>query len=200
MRSMIVVAAIMAIVAVGIGTFVIAEELKPITVTNESAGDAAQPVQPVKRGQYRDLNWFRWVKLGAAPYVNPAEAKRMAVAYRYDATAVRGADAYRDAWLAAFNSGEVQLAAVQDDVYVVDPLVLEQELLSAKADVSQATLPENILSAIFSLLELGADVVLISTSPFLPGAEPTGKVVSWDARDWSTAGDKSRSVGPPEAR
>lgn len=118
-------------------------------------------------GEYRDLTWYRKLKLGTAPYFNPGLLRVTAIAYKYDAGKFTDLPDW-SAMAAKLKAGEVGLAkhGAKDVYMVLKRSAPEWAMVVASPD---------------GLQQLKGNVVFISTSDILLGMLPTDALVSWYA-------------------
>ena len=87
----------------------------------------------VQPGQYNDLNVWRALKLGTAPFVNPQLAKRSATAYKYQIYAMD--DDQKAKIEALLKDGEIGVGQKDGDKFIVsnDPKKVEEALKESEA-------------------------------------------------------------------
>lgn len=138
-----------------------------IVVAEEPALEK-RAVEVVKGGEYRDLTFWRKLKLGAAPYVNPGLAKTAAVAYKYDTRIVMKAAGTQKVsqFLEVLNSGVVVFAICDNDSQRCVVLQIQPNISDEKALADQVA-------------ESGGKGALVSTSGQLLDIDPLTPVVSW---------------------
>lgn len=126
-------------------------------------------------GDYRDLNWYRRVKLGTAPYVNPDLMDNVTVAFTYDFNEVLST-AKKEAIAEELVSGKIAAAVPSSGAWKVhaywDPIWFEKYGLRwenfQKSDLAE-----------FMSLYGDLSMVFISQEEHLAGLDHKGKVVSW---------------------
>jgi len=150
--------------------------------TTVAADQEGYPKRSVIRwGEYYDLTLLRASKLGAAPFVNPALLKSMAIAYKYDVPAVAAVARWEDI-RPLLKSGVVGFAKATGNTYEIISVhgrmdsmwrMKGKRLMEATGKIEEQVLVDL----------LGSKVVFVSGAKKLLGAEPAGKIVSWEAGD-----------------
>ena len=130
--------------------------------------------EKIKTGIYRDLKWYRQVKLSALDYVYPDQARYAAVLYKFEPSRFIDVVTWKDV-LKEMELGHLVFADLKMGKYEIsnDSNIMHQYV---KTD------PELIILDKFLLEEIYKDVgmkVLLSTRPDLFDQKYTGKVVSW---------------------
>ena len=69
-------------------------------------------------GEYRDLNWYRRMKLGSAYFVNPGLVKQAAVAYKYPVELLDEADVQWQAKMLMMKGG-LAVGKISEDGHIV---------------------------------------------------------------------------------
>lgn len=164
----------------GFGVLVIAND---VTETPLSAKHEASAI--VNAGEYRDLNFWRKLKLGTAPYVNPRLLRRAVVAYVYDI------DKVMEKW-----GRKTVVDMVEAGLLAVAVRVQTNYSVSKPEQgnwLSMISLPEEEDG---STQEVREDLVFVSRSLLLD-IPPEGAVVSWHAveplgKGYSTSSVKKR--------
>lgn len=147
--------------------FVIADQA---TETSSFAKDKYKASTIVNAGEYRDLNFWRKLKLGTAPYVNPRLLRLAVVAYVYDIDRVIE-KLGNETVVERVRAGLLAVAVrVQTRYRVSKP---EQHKWLSKA---------SLLEEGGSAQEVREDLVFVSRN-LLPDIPPEGAVVSWHAVD-----------------
>ena len=119
--------------------------------------------EKVKAGIYRDLKWFRKVKLSALDYVYPDYAKFASVLYKYEPAKFIDVVKWKDL-LKEVESGALVLVAAKGGEYIInDTQTINYEKLQ------------------FNIKEVMYMKVFLSTMPVIFNTKPIGKVVSWKA-------------------
>lgn len=129
--------------------------------------DPSIKLKVVRKGEYRDLNFWRKLKLGTAPYVNAGLLKRAKVAYKYPMGGLiemAGLPSV-SAKLRTGEIGFVQITA-EGSFIVISP-----------DDPNWAIVMEAFISHKFKGL------LVLSNADNLLGKTASGVVVSWDATD-----------------
>jgi hypothetical protein len=141
----------------------------------------------VKVGKYRELNFWRQLKIGAAEYVNPGLFKTSALAYRYDVGKFQKqldlSKLYADV-----GSGKIAFAngAGSDaDFIVYEAGTPEWKKIFADFQ-AHATSQSAQWSPNYSIVTSMAD---------LYGAHPSGQIVSWDATQPVTSSSIDACIG-----
>ena len=129
----------------------------------------------LRAGDYRKLTVFRKLKLGAAPFVNPALLKKANVAYKINLTDAVSAVG-KSSGISEFEAGKVALARwdPSTEAYVVVEEVDSDDLLSALNKAAE----ENYAS---DLKDMDAAWVVLSQAPNALGTTTKDAFVSWDA-------------------
>ena len=138
-------------------------------------------------GDYRDLNWYRRVKLGTAPYVNPDLMDDVTIAFTYDSHEVLGMMVQKEAMVEELMSGKVAAAIPSSGTLKVhaywDPIWFE------KYGVKWEDLKNANNAKILSAIE-GQNMMFISQDERLFDLGNKGKVVSWKKGVAVTAGSE----------
>jgi len=124
---------------------------------DESDHTAVVPNPPavVKTGDYKELTWYRQLKLGTAPYVNPKLLKHISVAYVYPSGSLSNVD-------------EAKLNSLKDDGIIVR--AVHSDGLWKISDAIHAG----------SRSEDGS-IVWVSTLKAYEDVEPVKTLVTWNA-------------------
>jgi len=127
--------------------------------------------RPVMAGEYRDLTWFRKLKLGTAPYVNPRLLRTAVVVFQYRLKDFDGS--MTPILVERMVKGDVAPAKRTDGYWDVET--------SKKFDASPGLKSWLAEMGISSDIREGEDVSFISHDKELLGAKPIGELVSWHA-------------------
>ena len=129
--------------------------------------DPPPNAQAAEGSYYYEMNWYRTIKLGTAPFFNTELARRAKVAYSFEVEAASGA------WVdaeALYRSGKLVPAGIEDDGEYWVPARFDDR------DLGQAT---------EALLVSGYErVVYLGESEELPGGIAGDAVVAWDPIPW----------------
>jgi hypothetical protein len=148
----------------------------PILVTLAALGNAVlpaagdEPVQSgeglaglVRTGEYKDLTWYRELKLGTAPYVNPGLLQSTAIVYKYDLDST-APNAGWTVMLDLFQSGQLGVALESNSGYTVSKIDSQEFARFVEDPASRGS------AFLVSAKKLEA-----------LGAKPAGELVTWDA-------------------
>ncbi len=102
-------------------------------------------------GEYRDLNWYRRMKLGSAYFVNPSLVKQAVVVYKYPAGSLKGMQAERQAEILMLMGG-LAVGEISEDGHIIlqgeqDFEVLKKALGTMQKDAVLVT-PKQTLGSI----------------------------------------------------
>lgn len=130
----------------------------------------------VLSGEYRDLTWYRTVKLGLAPFVEPALAKKTAVVNIYPVERLYGHETrgilmkldHGELWPAIRT--EQGYTTLQSDNPIIDALAVDmnKKETSTYSDASVA------------LAQLKEKIVFVGALKSLAALEPAGRAVAWE--------------------
>ena len=132
-------------------------------------------LEPVKNGEYRDLTFWRVLKLGTAPFVNPGLAETAFVAYRYDAELAFEPE-YSSYLANLAKAGKVSVAW-QTDEGVYHVLTVEEETLEAFKAYRAAE--AELLEAISRIQAKGREAYVVSSSKIAFANAEGRPIVSW---------------------
>lgn len=136
-------------------------------------------VLPVKFGVYKELNFLRKVKLGAAPYVAPKSLKHISVVWKYDPESFKNVKWGEMESLLKDGYATVVFSSPNDDVWkIANHHDMHKAINGGKADW---------LNAIREALD-GMGIRVVSYSKNLFDKKPTGSLISWDASDFEYGG------------
>lgn len=147
------------LLAPALAGWVLADEARP-------GADAAASTAAVQAGDYRDLTWFRKLKVRTAPYVNPNLLKQSAVAYKYDPQALLKAAGWDEVYT-GLKSGQIALGKKLDDG--------SYEVLSPEDPAWR--------DVVMKFKEAGkwSGIVVMSHANQAFGHRPSGQLVTWEA-------------------
>ena len=153
-----------------------------------SATDLNLQPKVVKSGNYAELNWYRQIKLGLAPYVNPNLSQTYAVVYEYTPDQVVSTSEQIELVKGVFD-GSVALAKVKNGkgLDIVSWADLPQEdfpsLIVSNGKV-EGTLAQEAFTEFLGAM--GAqNYTFVSTKKQLDGIESSSQLVSWQAGNYS---------------
>jgi len=155
---------LMSTVAVGQGT------ISPETGATV-AESAVSDTGATQGNYYYDMNWYRTIKLGTAPFFNPELAKRAKVAYSFDDETISALNAWDRAELLYTSGKLVPAGVVEDGSYWVPAWSSSDK--------------QSLEDAARTLETQGYDIVYLGQDEEFPGAsgEVAGNaVVSWEGR------------------
>jgi hypothetical protein len=137
------------------------------------AQDSTQP-QPsagvVKTGDYRELNFWRNLKLGTAPYVNPKLLDTAAITFKYEPMAIEKAIS-AEKLKQAVAAGELVVAERSDDGFKVLSIGLAMKMQDVADWLSNSrAFPTDRYA-------------LVSQMQEFQGVKSSGAFVAWDAGD-----------------
>lgn len=140
--------------------------------------DDMRKITVLTGGDYRDVNFLRAMKLGTAPFVNPALLEQASVAYKYDPTPVVDSEDWPEL-VEKVAAGKVGLGVQMQDGYFVAAPDDPAWLLAAGIDPGWEMIDSEKLAQILAAAIGKQKIVLISYDDRLLDKEPVGKVVSW---------------------
>ena len=138
--------------------------------------------EKVKAGVYRDLKWYRQVKLSALDYVYPDYAKKAAVLYKYEPASFIDVVTWED-FFDEVKSAHLVFADVKEGEYKISPDSMEivMYLIDYTQTVDgQEFQLDNINEMLDKINEMVSMKVLLSTVPDILDITHIGEVVSWN--------------------
>ena len=159
------------VLALSTGAFAGGQEV----VCQESRGGAAADAEEANGSCYYEMNWYRTIKLGTAPFFNAELAKKAKVAYSFDVDRAATAQFQADE---LYRSGKLVPAGLGDDGTFWVPASFADHDLAGATETLRNVGYEN--------------VVYLGEDEKLPGGVVGDAVVAWEPIPWRAATDRER--------
>jgi hypothetical protein len=144
--------------------FVLALAASAAGLPTTAHGQQGAPGCVIKTGEYRELNFWRQLKVGAAEFVNPTLIQNSSIAYKFDPQELYSA-AGPGKWKQYLEDGQLAWAGNSDGAYRVRNL--------DKAEIGRLLVADT----------WPKDMILVASTDKLLGVASKGRpLISWDAK------------------
>ena len=142
-----------------------------IQATEEKAKD-----ERVRIGTYRDLKWYRQIKLSALDHLSRDYVKNVAVLYKYEPVKFINAVPWT-VFMKEMKSGHLAFADVKEGEYQI----LHDSAKLVEMITKNSGIDYQMTQSRIQMMPLWENMkVLLSTVPAISDIKPIGRVVSWN--------------------